>query len=269
MKKVLFFLVAGILLAGCSGERITHVYAFGDDHSDKGNCSEGRLSNGPLAVEVLAERLNVDLIDYAWCIAFSGYEHLDNVDPLDDTTLLGQVDKFKSELNGKKADPEALYFIEIGMVDFFETRDSGAAEEVVTNIVTAVTRLAGLGAKHFMVGNSFNLSKFPGFQTSTNQAEMFQSKMNAALPGEMDKLAQEMGLEIEIFDITATEERIRSNPEQYGFTQLVTPCTNWGLEMYPSEICANPDEYYYWGHYYLTGHVHQILGEAMAEQLKK
>lgn len=280
MKKAFYIFLAGILLggillAGCSGSQssqekpISHVYAFGDEHSDKGQCSEGRMSNGPLAVEVLAERLNVDLTDYAWCAALSGYDYLEEVDPLDDTTLLGQVDKFKSELNGAKADPEALYFIEIGMVDFYMSENSDTADEVVANIATAVTRLAELGAKHFMVGNSFNLSKFPGFWPNTTQAEMFQTKMNAALPGEMDKLAQEKGLVIEIFDISAAEERMRSNPKKYGFKQLVTPCTNWGSEMYPTEICENPDEYYYWGYYYLTHHVHQILGEAMAEQLNE
>jgi phospholipase/lecithinase/hemolysin len=250
------------------------VYAFGDDHSDNGNYSkndqewpsdinwEGRLSNGPLAVEVMAEQLNVDLTDYAYCAAMSDQDSIQ----FSNAGLLGQVDKFEAELNGGKADPEALYFIEIGMVDFYMLEVSTSANRVVANIVTAVTRLAELGAKHFMVGNSFILSKFPGFSGNATQAEMFQTKMNAALPGEMDKLAQEMGLEIEIFDFTATEERIRSNPDQYGITHLQGPCTYLPMDD-SAEICDNPDEYYYWGYYYLTHHVHQILGEAMASQV--
>ena len=279
MKKAFYIFLAGILLvgsllAGCSGKKISHVYAFGDDHSDNGNYSkyeqelpseinwEGRLSNGPLAVEVLAEQLKVDLTDYAYCAAMSDQDSIQ----FSNAGLLGQVDKFEAELNGGKADPEALYFIEIGMLDFFMTEVSGSADLVVANIGTAVTRLAELGAKHFMVGNSFNLSKFPGFLGNATQAEMFQTKMNAALPGEMDKLAQEMGLEIEIFDISAAEERIRSNPEQYGITQLVSTCTQLPMD-FSAEICANPDEYYYWGYYYLTHRVHQIMGEAMAEQV--
>ncbi len=280
MKKGLILLLAGILmagsaLAGCAGNQkdqekpISHVYAFGDEHTDKGNCSEGRMSNGPLAVEVLAEQLNVDLTDYAWCGAPSGYEHLDYVDPLDDGTLLGQVNTFKSELKGAKADPDALYFIQIGMVDYYLASSPDTADEVVANIVTAVTQLAKLGAKHFMVGNSFNLSKFPGHRRFKYDAEMFQTKMNAALPGEMEKLAKKMRLEIEIFDIAAIEERIWSNPEQYGFKELSKACTFWGSEAGPGEICANPDEYYFWGYYYLTHHVHQILGEAMAAQLSQ
>jgi hypothetical protein len=279
MKKGLIFLLIGALLvgsllAGCSESQgsqekpTSHVYAFGDEHSDKGNCSEGRMSNGPLAVEVLAERLDIDLTDYAWCGAASGYEHLDYVDPLDDTTLLGQVDKFEAELNGAKADPDALYFIEIGMVDFYLSPYSDKlADEVIANIVTAVTRLAKLGAKHFMVGNLFDLSNFPGFRRFSKDAERYVTNVNAALPGEMDKLARKLRVEIKIFDIAAIEERIRSNPEQYGFKELTKLCTFWGSESGPGEICANPDEYYYWGYYYLTHHVHQILGEAMAAQV--
>jgi len=315
MKKVLFFLLAGsmlasILLSGCTApatqapepsatkpqpsatpqptdtpaptitptSRITHVYAFGDDHSDNGNYYkltmesafrinwQGRLSNGPLAVEVMAERLNVELTDYAVCAAMSGLSSIQ----FGTAGLLGQIDKFKAELDGKKADPEALYFIEIGMVDFYMAEHSWIVDSVVDNIVTAVNRLAGLGAKQFMVGNSFNLSNFPGFQSASlaGEAEMFQTNLNAALPGEMDKLAQDMDLKIEIFDFTAAEERIRSNPETYGLTSLVDPCTQLPMDD-SGEICATPDEYYYWSYYTFTRRVHQILGEAMAEQVKE
>jgi phospholipase/lecithinase/hemolysin len=285
MKKGFVFLLAGILLAGaalagCAGkeEPISHVYAFGDDHSDNGNYSkydqewpseinwEGRLSNGPLAVEVLAEQLNVDLTDYAYCAAMSGDSSLQFAF----AGLLSQVDKFESELKGNKADPSALYFIEIGMVDFYMSGDPGTGEEVVANIVTAVTRLAELGAKRFIIGNSLNLDNFPGFirEGMSNRAEKFYTNMNTILPGEMEKLAQELKVQIEIFDMAAAAKQIQSNPEQYGFTELVRPCTQLPID-YSAEICANPDEYYYWGYYYLTHHVHQILGEAMAKQVSE
>jgi hypothetical protein len=39
--------------------------------------------------------------------------------------------------------------------------------------------------------------------------------------------------------------------------------------MYPSKICENPDEYYYWGYYYLSGAVHKAMGEMMAEQVSR
>ena len=102
LKIFMFYLLAGTLLAGCSDAipGITHVYAFGDDFSNTNNCLklfreavaqgqfvaddlknleenwEGRLSNGPVAAEILAERLQVGLTDYAVCAATSGRDNL-------------------------------------------------------------------------------------------------------------------------------------------------------------------------------------------------
>ncbi len=91
MNEVMVFILIGVLLAGCSNSsspNITHVYAFGDEQSDMGKCIDlvkeaidqgeadpiempkifdlkvqdrygGRLTNGPVAVEVLADRLRV------------------------------------------------------------------------------------------------------------------------------------------------------------------------------------------------------------------
>jgi outer membrane lipase/esterase len=297
MKKVISYLLAGtllvvVLLVGCSGAPgISHVYAFGDDFTNTDNCvnllkdaiaqgnaSEsdlepfeninwnGRLTNGPVAVEVMAEKLKLELTNYAVCAAASGEENL----MFNDAGLVGQIDKFEAELNGEKADPNALYFIEIGITDFYITERAAESEKVIANIVTAVTRLAGLGAKHIMVGNSLDLNNYPGFKTYdylAKGAEQFSTQMNTNLPGEMEKLTQELNIQIDVFDLTAVAKKIQSNPDQFGLTQLEDPCTQ--LPMDPGEICENPDQYYYWGLYYLTRVVHRIMGEAMAEQLSQ
>ena len=82
---------------------------------------EGRWSNGPVAVDVLADRLKVGLTDYAVVGAMSGYgDYLSEMSDLDLLRIrvsLGQIDKYETELDGKKADPGSLHFIEIGLVD--------------------------------------------------------------------------------------------------------------------------------------------------------
>lgn len=297
MNRMMIFIVLGLLLAGCAGQpttSITHVYAFGDDHSDNGKCAKfieeevskgqleeeflnvikgnwkGRMTNGPVAVEVLADRLNVPLTDYAVCAAKSDEWNLfSGLSAFENAGLLGQIGKFEADLNGEQADPEALYVIEIGGTDFFESRFSGSADGVLENIAIAVSRLAALGANHILVGNAFNFSEFPGFSPDAGQAEQFESTINANLPGKMQKLAQELKTEIEIFDFSAIEDNIQNDPEKYGFKDLVYPCTQLGLEFQTTEPCENPDEYYYYGMFYLTGHVHEILGEAMAAQVSK
>jgi len=308
MKKAIIFLLVGVLLAGCSTAKIspiTHIYAFGDDFSDNGNCYklmkeayaqgkidagfleafetsnwEGRLSNGPVAVEVMADRLKVDLTDYAVCAALSGHSNMIyDVDTLNNTGLLGQIDKFESDLNGEKADAGALYFVEIGLAEFyFKTVEegnidndviTGLADLSVNNLTNAVTRLARLGAKQFLIGNSLDLSHFPGFIIwgIPDKAELFQTRMNSALPGETDKLAQQLDVKIDIFDYVAAGDRIQSDPTQYGLTNLTDPCTNQPESS--DYICENPDGYYYWGYVHLTRRTHQIMGEAMADQLSK
>ncbi len=306
MNRVMVFILISVLLAGCStasSPNITHVYAFGDEHSDNGNCYkflkeavaqgqlvpedlkgfeenwEGRLSNGPVAVEVMADRLKVPLTDYAVCAAMSGSENINSdIDALNNTGLLGQVNQFESDLKGEKADADALYFIDIGTVDIWlkaiegyeeEEAISGVADQVIAGITNAITLLANSGAKKFMVGNSFDLSKFPSFISEgvTDPAQIYQSNMNARLPGKMEELAQQLGVEIDVFDHIAAGNSIQSNAEQYGLTNLSDPCTEQPFGA--GQICAKPDEYYYWGYSYLTARVHQIMGEAMAEQLTK
>jgi hypothetical protein len=57
----------------------------------------------------------------------------------------------------------------------------------------------------------------------------------------------------------------RRYAEQYGIKQLSAPCSKFVGEF--DGICEKPDEYYYYGYYFLTRRVHQIIGEAMAQQL--
>lgn len=130
---------------------------------------------------------------------------------------------------------------------------------MIANIVTAVTWLANLGAKHVKVGNSLDLNNYPGFKREMMDSEVkkFYISMNTQLPGEIEKLAQELKIQVEIFDLAAIAEHIRSNPDQYGLTQLESTCTD---QPYSSgSVCKNPEEYYYWGYSYLPRIVHQAM----------
>jgi phospholipase/lecithinase/hemolysin len=280
----------------------SHVYAFGDDMVDTGNGLagfedayskgeleewvikavrttywEGRSSNGPLAVEVLSEQLGADLTNYAWwgaCARGLGK-------PEDDSQLNGllvQVERFEADLNGKQADLDALYYIEFGFADFFTSMESGLrtrrlvenrAKQVVTDIGEAVTRLAGLGAKKFMVTNAHDFASFPFYigEYVVENAEVFQNQMNSTLPDEMEKLAQELDVTIDVFNTIAASEHIRSNPGDYGLTNLTEACTTapWDL----SYFCDNPDEYYFYVSVFPSRVVHRAMGEMMAEQVSK
>ena len=120
---------------------ISQIIAFGDSASDNGQAYEiskviletpghyegaylkpgeglyweNRYSNGKTAVEILAEKLNVSLTNFAVGGATTGYENYsDWMDSLGYTGVLGQVEKFEASLEGEEADSEALYFIFAG-----------------------------------------------------------------------------------------------------------------------------------------------------------
>jgi phospholipase/lecithinase/hemolysin len=235
---------------------------------------EGRYSNGPLAVEILAEQLGVELKDYAIMGARSGYDNALAMDSFKNTGLLGQIDKYIADLNGEKADPEALYFLQELPLDYFDSDYSSQAltdraDQVVANFVTAVTALANVGAKKFLVGKFADLSRSPLILSEgSSAASTFQNRMDTTLVAEMAKLEQQLNIKIDLFDYTALNDLIWNNPAQYGFTNLTDQCGN-GTTVETITVCETPDEYYWWNDLYPSRRAHQVIGEAMADQLSK
>ena len=256
MNKVLILVLVSLLLAGCSAAAQTatealptqapafsQIIAFGDDLSDTGLLYAawkeavaqgirdpndlknweanygGRFTNGPLAVEILADRLKVGLTSFAVGAAFSGQGNLNSdMASCNNSGLLGQIDQFEKGLNGAKADPDALYFINTSLVDIFEgsggpTTDgiNSYADQTLENIRTAITRLAKLGAKQFMFWNTSDIAPLmPGFVINNYVAEpkVYQDRMNSELPGLISDLEKQLDIKIEPFDYRAVDAQI-------------------------------------------------------------
>ena len=146
MKTVMLLMVTGILLVSCASAptpTIPQVIAFGDSFVDTGNglqllkqaveakeapeyeldnfleiSWEGRPTNGPLAVEILANQFDASLTSYGVIESRSDFgSNWESMSQFDGTGLLGQVFKYKSELGGKQADPDTLFFIHTGTYD--------------------------------------------------------------------------------------------------------------------------------------------------------
>jgi cholinesterase len=280
----------------------THIYAFGDSLSDIGHDFKiakdlaakgefdpnilkiietyywnGRDSNGPAAVEVLADKLKVELTDYAIGGATTGIDNA-NGDLWKDTGLMAQIDQFENELNGEQADPNALYFIHISVNDFIKgvifnqshsiTETVTLADQALVNIDTAVEHLAKLGARKLMVVNSADISKMPDVEAFQVEALAFQERINSRLPDEMEKLAKQLDLDMNIFDYTALSDQLHSNTAKYSLTNVTDPCLVV-IDSNTVRVCSSPDQYFYWDGLHPTRRVHQLMGEAMAEQLSK
>ena len=257
----------------------THIYAFGDSYSDNGNGArllgsdwtanfywEGRASNGPTGVEVLATQLNVPLTDYAVVGARSDTESIAG-DALAHTGALSQLIQFTQALKGASADPNALFFIMIGGGDFLGNDGLDVetlTDQITENIVTLVTRLSDSGGGHFLVIPAVDLAAEPAFITQGRSAEasQVQGAMNTKVSARLTALAAQLSLDIKLFDYVALSAKIRSHPSDYGLTNLTDPCQPRDPPGLPA--CASPDAYYYWDELHPTRRVHQIFGEAWA-----
>ncbi|MEO1300424.1 MAG: SGNH/GDSL hydrolase family protein [Cyanobacteria bacterium J06636_16] len=293
------FLEATEVLAA-SFSSISHIYAYGDSYSDNGVSfdistaaieagipdafilpadpalelydAEGRWTNGPTAVEVLAQELQVELTDYAVGGAKSGSgNYYSWLDPFQDTGVLGQIEQFETSLAGQSADPDALYFIFASANDFFEYSDfglPGTLEELtadtVSNIKQSVSELAALGANQFLVVNSSDLGILPGTIEfgQSDDASLFTDLVNSQLPEQLDALSEQLGVEAVLYDHVAISDKIRSNPETFGLSNIDDPCQ----PIFPVEpLCSNHDAHYFWDEYHPTQRVHQIVGNDMAQ----
>ena len=276
---------------------ISEIYVFGDSYSEDGTALDlstqaveagvpdafilpadpalalydeaGRWTNGPTAVEVLGENLQVDLTNYAVGGAKSGNgNYYSWLDPVQDTGLFGQIDQFAAE-TGSVADPDALYFVFISANDLFEYVDFGLpgtveelAAETVGNITQGVSELAALEAEQFLIVNSSELGIVPGVIEfgQTEEAALFTTEGYSLLPDQLTSLSQDLDADIALYDHTAISDKIRATPAVYGLTDVDTPCQ----PVFPVEsVCANPDEYYFWDEYHPTEQAHGIIGNDM------
>lgn len=276
-----------------------HLYAFGDSYSDHGagetftrtlaeqkleNAQElpgplywkGRWSNGPTAVERLAEALKIPLTDYAIGGAKSGNgNYYAWMETSRDTGVFGQIADHLNAAKTHKADPNALYFIFISANDFFEWADFSHPESIdvlshnsVANIQKATETLIAAGAKHLMVVGTTDLSHVPAVVQSNQvkNAMKFQQVLEQQLPGGLTDLAKAHQVNISYFDHLAFSNTLRATPGVEGLTDLDSPCQVTYPEVRPA--CANPDAHYYWDEWHPTRKVHALAAEAMLETLK-
>jgi len=302
---LLSFSVTGYAEKLTTEQKVSQVIAFGDSLTDNGASLKisqdimkmsnkpsdatllpadpaaklywnGRWSNGPTAVEVLAKALKVNLTDYAVGGAKSGKDnYYDWINKEEDTGVLGQIGEFETSLNGKKADSNALYFIFISANDYFQYMDyqqSGTIDtldkKTVDNIALAITELSKTGANHFMIVCSIDLSLEPWEVTNgrTKQAKEYTEDLNKDLTANVPALAKKLNVDILLFNPTVISNKIRANPNYYGLKELNKPFEH----TYPTVIAGqgNPDEYYFWDEWHPTSAVHKIFGEEMLKEIQ-
>jgi phospholipase/lecithinase/hemolysin len=178
MKRSTALIRSAVLTAALgavsSAQAYSSLIVFGDSLSDTGNVQaranlagldvpaepyfQDRFTNGPVAVEVMAQALGVSLTSHAYGGAYTG---LGNRIPagnlLDGTGMQSQVNQFIASLGSAQADAQALYVLWGGGNDLFTLLEDPSAsptpifDEAVGNLAHQLGQLYARGARDFFV----------------------------------------------------------------------------------------------------------------------
>ncbi len=264
-----------------SEECVPELIVFGDSLSDNGNLYavvgvppsppyfEGRFSNGPVWVEVLAARLDLDA-DEVRNFALGGAKTgTDNFAVPGFPGVLTQIDTFVAESTG--TDPDALFVVWAGANDFFGEIDDPPARitAAVTNIATAVATLTGVGGKRFLVPNLPDLGKLPdllaGDPAVAEGATQISLAFNAALAPTLEGLEAQLGIEIIQLNVFSLFDEIIRDPGAFGLTDVTSPC----LQVEPPGLCDTPDENLFWDGVHPTAAGHRIIADAAFPRIER
>lgn len=253
------------------------IYVFGDSLSDPGNLfnllgqqfppsppySDGRVSNGPVWAEYLAQDLGLSPASFGALtvspnlalqginLAFAGANtdatNVNNTNgllppttpPLPGLTQqLATYQTFQTQL-GAIAAEKALYVLWVGANDYL---GGGALDptQPLSKIDGAIDTLYGLGARNFLIGNLPDLGLTPqaialGLQTPLNQITQAHNQGLANIL--TTKASQYQGTHFTSLDVNTLFSNITQSPATFGFSQTQTSC----IFISPGNIQVDPD----------------------------
>lgn len=269
-RKAAFWvtLIATMMLAltsFASAAPFSNIFVYGDSLSDLGNIYTfsghtipmsppyymGRFSNGPLAVEYLANSLHSPLTSFAWGGATTGIG--DSGDGGTQTTLgtfglPGMLLQVEGSLSSVAPfAPTSLFVVWGGPDDFIS---GGSVAVGVADILTIVGALQSVGATHILVPGMPDMGLTPAYygnSSATAFSFAFDQALQANLPHG-----------VTYFDTFGFMHLVVSNPGAFGFTDVTDPCL---VGLMP---CANPNQYLFWDDLHPTTAADQLLAAQFA-----
>jgi phospholipase/lecithinase/hemolysin len=291
---------SSIALLGASPARAANFsaeYVFGDSLSDNGNLAAGlhtsfpnppsfdnSFTNGPVAVQLLAESLGLSANASLWLTAPSvpsgtnyavggATSALTSAGGTPGINLPEQVGAYSAFATGH-ADPNALYVIMIGGNDVRNAALGGTGAPAITEGVdtelTAISTLSGEGAKHFLVVNVPNVGIIPEFAqenpTLAASATAFSQMYDTELSGGLADLDLGAGATLTDFDLYDFNANILANAAAHGFTNTTDPCYTDapGSAATTPECGANAeniDSFVYWNDIHPTAPVQALWAQ--------
>jgi phospholipase/lecithinase/hemolysin len=281
--------------AGFSAE-----YVFGDSLSDNGNLAsiaplfgltftdppsfDGSFTNGPVAVQLLAESLGLSANASLWLTAppvpagtnyavggaTSALAALGGPTGINLPEQVGAYSLYAAD----HADPNALYVVMIGGNDVrnaaLKATGAPAVTEGVETELAAISTLKGEGAEHFLVVNVPNVGIIPEFAqdnpTLAGEATTFSQLYDSELAAGLSGLHLGVGATLTDFDLYDFNANILANAASLGFTNTTDRCyTNTPGSAATSSQCGpnaeNIDNFLYWDDIHPTARVQALWAE--------
>lgn len=294
---LVFFIPAALL----ADQQYDRVYVFGDSLSDTGNLAsvigafpqppyyQNRVSNGPVAVEIMASRLGLPLATSLhligpaagtnYAVAGASAARNESID------LNTQVALFLANHGGVAPD-NTLYVMFIGGNDVRRARDTGdwlaavqKVEEAARTIATQIQVLAASGAKNWLVVNSPDIGRIPetrliaealGMTELPARATALTTLFNHLLKRRMQRIGEESDIEIKRFDLFRLFDRIIEKSDKLGFINASDACFSSELGQFTPgcDFGFNFDRYVFFDEIHPTTRVHAIVGEALYRKVR-
>lgn len=278
-----------------------NLFVFGDSLSDSGSSAssvlsaynlagqcdpdhpcptyyQGRISNGPTAVEYLANSVlsgggNAgNFFNFAVAGSTTGIGNEGDggsqtspgnlYAPLSLPGMVQQLGLFSSSYTNAVT-PDSLFFVWGGANDFL-TGDS--ATLAARNIAGYVGALIGIGAQHIVVPNLPDLSITPFAQSLppvvAAAAQNYSLEFNQELADKLGTLSTLFpNTQIVQFDSYSFFNNLVQNPTAYGFTNSTEACVSL------PDVCADPANRVFWDDFHPTTQVHALFADAVVSQV--
>ena len=265
------------------------IIVFGDSLSDTGNLAslpefgflnnppfDRGFSNGPRAVEVLANSIGLDVdpslhlvgLPVGTNFAVSG-ARARGTNPID---LPAQIGTFLLN-NGGTAPSDALYVVFIGGNDVRDARDEpnehlakGIIRDAVKSINLSVRSLVAAGAKAIMVVNVPDIGATPESQQSSDEelserATELTKQFNKELSGRMHRIERDLNLDLIDFNLFQFFRFVIKNSVAVGFTNNDDACFSSVTFIFHPD--CNFDKFVFFDELHPTKRVHERVGRAL------
>lgn len=275
---IVLLVMSGVGPARAQGPTFSRIVVVGDSLSDNGNLYavagalfppyywNGRISNGPVMVEYLAQSMGIPLADFAWAAATTGLGNTadgGSVDGVGTYSLPGMTTALQQALSSHALviDPDALYVVWGGPNDFWSITSEGGAvlaiQKAVANLVAIVGELRAMGARDVLVLNMPDLGRSPRMLMAGPLWSSLFTALSATFNAE---LKAHMPAGVRWFDDFGWMHAVLTNPSAFGFTNVSTPC-------FTGTPCSYPNGYLFWDDIHPTTAAHTRTAEAVLDAL--